>query len=259
MNGPVAVHSVLEGAPGAPAIVFSHSLGASLATWEPQATALADGFKVIRYDLRGHGRSPVVPGPCSIADLGADLVALLDQLRLERAHLCGISLGAMASLWVAAHHPSRVAGLAVCCTAARLGPPSMWDERAALVRSRGTIAIADLLLERWFTPGFRARQPARMSELRALIAATPAEGYAGCCAALARMDLRDDLAAIRAPTLAIAAAGDPSTPPARLREITDAVPGARLEIVDDAAHLANLEQPEIVTRHLRRHFQEDHP
>ena len=257
MSGPLAVHSLVEGPVGAPAIVFSHSLGATLATWEPQAAALADRFTVVRYDLRGHGQSPVVPGPYSIADLGGDLVALLDRLGLERAHLVGISLGAMVSLWVAAHHPTRVAALAVCCTAARLGPPASWYERIAVVEARGTIAIADVVLERWFTADFRARHPERIAELRALFGATPAAGYAGCCAAIAEMDLRADLAAIRAPTLAVAAAADPSTPPDRLREISDAVPGARLALVDDAAHLANLEQPAIVTALLRRHFEEN--
>jgi 3-oxoadipate enol-lactonase len=253
----VAVHHVVAGTVGAPAVVFSHSIGATLATWEPQAAALARGFRVVRYDLRGHGRSPVPPGPYDIADLGGDLIALLDRLGIARAHLVGLSLGAMASLWTAARFPDRVGRLVVCCTAARLGPPEMWAERAATVRAQGTGAIADAAVARWLTPGFRARQPERTAELRAMIAATPAEGYAGCCAVIERMDLRPELGAIRAPTLAIAGADDPATPPERLREMAAAIPGARLAVVAEAAHLASVEQPQQLSQLILRHLEED--
>ena len=257
MSAAVAVHHVVAGPADAPAVVFSHSIGAALTTWEPQAAALAGAFRVVSYDLRGHGRSPVPPGPYDIADLGGDLIALLDRLGIARAHLVGLSLGAMTSLWTAARFPERVARLVVCCTAARLGPPEMWAERAATVRAQGTATIADAAVARWLTPAFRARHPERTAELRALIAGTPAEGYAGCCAVIERTDLRPDLAAIRAPTLAIAGADDPATPPDRLREIAGAVPGARLAVVDQAAHLANLEQPERVGELIQRHLEED--
>ena len=257
MGAPVELHAVVEGPPDAPALVFSHSLGADLATWAPQAAALSRRFRVIRCDLRGHGASPVPPGPYALADLGADLVALLDRLGIARAHLCGLSLGGMVSLWVAAHHAARVERLIVCCTAALLGPPSMWADRAATVRARGTGAIADAVIDRWFTPAFRARAPGDFEALRATIAGTPPEGYAGCCAALETMDLRDDLGAIVAPTLAIAGADDPVTPPARLAEIVAGVPNGRLAVVEGAAHLANLEQPERVTALIGEHLEEN--
>jgi len=256
-GAPVVVHHVADGPADAPAVVLSHSLGAALATWAPQAAALARRFRVVRYDLRGHGASPVPPGPYALADLGADLVQLLDRLGIAQAHLVGLSLGAMVSLWVAARHPARVRRLVVCCTAAQLGPPAAWAERARVVRAEGVGVVADSVIGRWFTPEFRQRDPERFAEIRALLAATPREGYAGCCAAIENMDLRGDLPAITAPTLAIAGADDPATPPERLREIAEAIPGARLAVVPGAAHLANVEQPERITELLLGHLQED--
>jgi 3-oxoadipate enol-lactonase len=254
VSAPVEVHAEIDGPAGAEVVVLSHSLGTALAMWEPQAAALAGRFRVVRYDLRGHGRSPVAPGPYDIADLGGDLVALLDRLDVARAHLCGLSLGGMVSLWVAAHHPERVDRLVVCCTSALLGTPESWQERVSQVLAGGTASIADASAARWFTPAFRARQPARVAEARALLAATPAAGYAGCAGAIGRMDLRGDLGAIRAPTLAIAGADDPSTTPEHLARIVAAVPDGLLEVVAEAAHLANLEQPEAVTRLIAWHL-----
>ncbi len=254
MTAPVAVHHQVDGPDGAPVLVLSGSLGSALEIWEPQVAALARHFRVVRYDLRGHGRSPVPPGPYEIADLGADLIALLDRLGVARAHLCGLSLGGMLSLWTAAHHPERVDRLIVCCTSALLGPPEMWLERATLVSARGTIAVADTVLSRWFTPALQQRDPALVARMRAMLVATPAAGYAACCGAIQRMDLRPDLAAIRAPALAIAGASDPSTPPAHLSRIASAIAGCRLAIIDGAAHLANVEQPERATALILEHL-----
>lgn len=253
----IPVHSIIEGPADAPVVILSHSLGASIDMWRPQAAVLARHLRVVRYDLRGHGLSPVPPGDYSIADLGADIVALLDRRGIARAHLCGLSLGAMVSLWVAAHFPERVSRLVVCCTSARLGPPAFWAERAALVRAQGTSAIADAVIGRWFTAPWlaaNASNAARAAELRATIAATSAQGYAGCCAAIEHMDLRPDLGAIRAATLAIAGADDPSTPPTQLEAIAAAIPRSRVQIVA-AAHLANVEQPERVTELILEHLQ----
>jgi 3-oxoadipate enol-lactonase len=250
----VSVHHVEEGPADAPALVLSHSLGATLATWAPQAEALARRFRVVRYDLRGHGRSPVAPGPYDIADLGADLVALLDRLGIARAHLGGISLGAMASLWVAARFPERVDRLVVCCTAARMGPPAAWAERAAAVRAQGMAAIADAVVARWFTPAHQARRPDEVAAMRAMVAATPAAGYAAACGVIERMDLGPELPAVRAPTLAVAGADDPATPPEELRRIAAAVARGRLAVIPDAAHLANLEQPAAVTALMLEHL-----
>jgi 3-oxoadipate enol-lactonase len=247
VSGPIAVHYQIDGRDDAPALILSGSLGSTLDMWDPQISALARQFRVVRYDLRGHGRSPVPPAPYEIADLGADLVALLDRIHIARAHLVGWSLGGMASLWTAAHHPERVDRLVACSTSAQLGPARAWAERAAIVRARGTATVADAVVARWFTPAFRARFPELVQRMREMIAVTPAAGYAACCGAIERMDLRADLESIRAPTLAIAGAADPAIPAEHLFAIARGVPDGRVVVVEDAAHLGNVEQPERIT------------
>ena len=249
------LHYEVTGPSNAPAIVLGHSLGATLASWDPQVAALAQRLRVVRYDVRGHGRSPVQPGPCEMADLGNDLLALLDGLGIERAHLLGLSLGGMSSMWLAARHPERVGRLIVCATSALLGPPEFWAGRAAAVRAGGCASIADAVVARWFTPGFRQRHPEVVADMRAMIASTPAEGYAVLCGAIGRMDLQGDLGAIRAPTLAIAGADDPATPPEHLERIAAAIPGGRVAVVPEAAHLLNVEQPERVTQLILQHLE----
>jgi 3-oxoadipate enol-lactonase len=190
-----------------------------------------------------------------MAELGSDLVALLDAIGTSRAHLCGLSLGGMVSLWVALHHPTRVDRLVVCGTSAHLGRSKAWRRRSALVRALGTAAIADSVVERWLTPSYRAAHPELSSELAAIVAATPIDGYAGGCAAIAGMDLGPCLSAIRVPTLAIAATEDPETPPEHLAGIAAAIPRCRMALISRAAHLANLEQPETVTDLVLRHLE----
>jgi 3-oxoadipate enol-lactonase len=242
----VELHHTFAGPQDAGVVVLSNSLGTTLAMWEPQAAALARDHRVLRYDLRGHGRSPVPEAPYSIADLGSDLLALLDRNGIARASLFGVSLGGMVSMWVAVHAPERVDRLVLCSTSAVMGPPESWTERAALVRREGTAAVADSVVARWFTPAFAAAQPDVVARIRGQLAATPAEGYAGCCEAIREMDQRPDLPAIAAPTLVIAAEGDPSTPPAHARAIAGLIPGARLEVLDRGAHLVNVEAPDVV-------------
>ncbi len=242
----VELHHTFAGPQDAGVVVLSNSLGTTLAVWEPQAAALARDHRVLRYDLRGHGRSPVLEAPYSIADLGSDLLGLLDRNGIARASLFGVSLGGMVSMWVAAHAPERVDRLILCSTSAVMGPPESWTERAALVRREGTAAVADSVVARWFTRAFAAAQPDVVARIRGQLAATPAEGYAGCCEAIREMDQRPDLPAITAPTLVIAAEGDPSTPPAHARTIACLIPGARLEVLDRGAHLVNVEAPDVV-------------
>jgi 3-oxoadipate enol-lactonase len=234
--------------------VLSNSLGTTLEMWEPQAGALARDRRLLRYDLRGHGRSPVPETPYSIADLGTDLLGLLDRNRIERASLCGVSLGGMVSMWVAAHAPDRVDRLVLCSTSAIMGPPESWTERAALVRRQGMAAVADTVVARWFTPAFAAAQPDVVAAIRGQLAASPPEGYAGCCEAIREMDQRSDLPAITAPTLVIAAEADPSTPPSHARTIAGLIPGARLEVLDRGAHLVNVEAPDLVTPLIAAHL-----
>ena len=253
----VQVHAVDEGPRDAPVVVLAGSLGSTLAMWDPQVPALAERFRVVRYDARGHGASPVPPGPYEIDDLVDDLVALLDRLGVARASVVGLSLGGMTAMRLAAREPHRVDRVAVLCTSALLGPPQGWADRAAAVRAGGTAAVADAVVQRWFTPALAARDPALVTAMRDMVAATSAEGYAACCGAIERMDLRADLSRITAPLLAIAGADDPATPPEHLAAVAAAVPGARLLVLPQAAHLANVEQAAAVDAALLLHLQPD--
>jgi 3-oxoadipate enol-lactonase len=248
------VHYELIGPQDGPVLALSNSLGTDLSMWDPQAERLSAHMRVLRYDLRGHGRSPVPAGAYSIADLGGDLLALLDRLEISRAALAGVSIGGMTSMWVSAHAPDRVVNLVVCCSSAYLDPEGTYRERARAVREDGLEPLADAALGRWFTDDFRASHPELTARMRDVLVSIPPQGYAGCCEALAAMDLRGDLAAIRAPTLVISGAEDPATPPEHGRAIADGIAAARFEIVADAAHLANLQQPEVVSDLIERHL-----
>ena len=247
-------YHVVSGPADAPALVLSNSLGSTLAMWDRQAGPLAERFRLVRYDSRGHGQSPVPPGPYSIDDVGADLVALLDHLGIERAHIAGVSLGGMTAMWMAINAPERVDRLVLCCTSAKLGPPEGWAERAATVREHGTAAVAEAGVGRWLTDPYRAAHPEVAAELQAMIASTPADGYAASCAILEHMDLEPQLGEIRAPTLVISAAEDPSTPPEHGERIAAAIAGALFVLVDGAAHLAVIERPEAITPLILEHL-----
>ncbi|MEV6694676.1 3-oxoadipate enol-lactonase [Micromonospora sp. NPDC051196] len=249
------LHATVDGPPDAPVLVLGSSLGTTGAMWQPQVAALATRFRVVRYDHLGHGGSPVPAGPYRIDLLGREVLRLLDDLAVGSAHYAGLSLGGMVGMWLAAHAPERIDRLALLCTSAYLGPADGWRARAASVRAGQLDAIADTVVTRWFTPGFAAARPDTVAGYRDMLTATPPAGYAACCEAIAAMDLRADLAAVRAPTLVIGAADDPATPPAHAADIAERIPSARLAIVDDAAHLANVEQPAAVARLLRAHFE----
>ena len=249
------VHSVVTGRADGPVVVLSNSLGSTHRMWDAQLADLEQRFRVVRYDTRGHGGSPVPPGPYGIDDLADDLVALLDRLEVERAHIVGLSLGGMTAMRVAARNPDRVDRLVLMCTGAELPPASGWTDRAATVRAHGTAAVAAAVVERWFTAEHLAAHPDIRQRHESMVAATPAEGYAGCCEAIAPLDLRHDLSSIIAPTLAIAGADDPATPPAKLREVADGVKDGRLLIVSQAAHLANAEWPDAITHAVIEHLE----
>ncbi|MEW6638031.1 MAG: 3-oxoadipate enol-lactonase, partial [Actinomycetota bacterium] len=211
-------------------------------------------FRLLRYNHRGHGGAPVPPGPYSIEDLGRDLLALLERLGIESLSFCGLSLGGMVGMWAASEAPEKFERLVLCCTSALLGPPETWETRARTVRERGMGEIVDAVVERWFTPAFRQKRPDVVRWARDMFIGVPAEGYAGCCEAIREMDLRERLGEIRAPTLVIAGADDPATPPEHAELIRDAIPGARLVVIPDAAHLANVERPEAVTSAIMEHL-----
>ena len=232
----------------APVVVLTGSLGTHMSMWEPQVRALSRQCRVVCCDVRGHGASPVIPGPYTIPDLGADLVGVLERLEIEHAALIGLSIGGMMSMWAAAHAPERVQRLVACCTTAKFDSEaaSNYRQRAATVREQGLEALVDSVLARWVTPGFSQAHPDVVARLRADLAGTDPEAYAACCEALASMDLTPDLAAIRAPTLVISGASDSATPPRYGREIAAGIAGARYEVLDQAAHLATIERAEAV-------------
>lgn len=236
------------------AVVFLGSLGSTNRMWEPQARAFSDDFRVLCPDTRGHGNSPVPAGPYSIADLAADVLALLDRLGVEQTHLVGLSLGGMIAMEMSSSHPKRVRSLTVISTSAFLGPRWAWTERAALVRGTGTAAVSNAVVGRWFTAEFAAANPDLVADMQRMIEHTPAEGYAACCEAIADMDLRSRLGAIDAPTLVIAGRDDPAAPPEHLQAIARAIPNATYLELSPAAHLANWEQQGPVNEALRTHL-----
>ncbi|MDQ1664046.1 MAG: 3-oxoadipate enol-lactonase [Actinomycetota bacterium] len=244
----------IHGSESAPVLVLAPSVGTLPEMWDPQLAAFAREFRVVRIAHRGHDEIDVPPGPYSLDDLGGDVLALLDSLGVDRFSWCGLSLGGMVGMWLAAHAPERVDRLAVCCTSAHLPPAQGWLDRAAKVRASGMSAVADAVVPRWFTPEFLAKRPGAVDRCRSMLLSVPAEGYAGCCEAIAAMDLRPLLASIQAPTLVLAGAQDLPTPLPHAETITSLVPGATLVVVEDAAHLATVQQPERCTEVLLNHL-----
>jgi 3-oxoadipate enol-lactonase len=231
-----------DGDEAAPVLVLANSLAATLEMWDAQVPALTQRFRTLRYDHPGHGYSGAdeIDG---IESLARGVLQLLDDLELERVSFCGLSIGGAVGVRLALDAPTRFERLVLACTSVRFGPPEFWQERADLVRTEGVAAVADVVLERWFTPAFPDVQ-----RFREMFLATDAEAYAQCCEAIRDWDARDALHAVRSPTLVISAADDPSTPPEHQALIAEAIPGARLETIPGARHLANVEFPEPFNR-----------
>lgn len=248
---------LLEGRPDAPVLVLPSSLGTTRELWEPQIDAFERDFRVVRYEHRGHGASPAPPGPYSMSDLGADAFELLDELEIERAVWCGLSLGGMVGMWLAVHAPERLCGLVLACTSAHVGAPEAYRDRAAFVRRNGIEPVAEAIVARWFTVTTFRERPELPERFRAIVVAQPVEGYAGCCEALAGWDFREELGAISIPTLVVSGSEDEATPASETDLIAERIPGARRVVVDGAAHLANVERPDAfldaVVPHLLEH------
>jgi 3-oxoadipate enol-lactonase / 4-carboxymuconolactone decarboxylase len=240
----------ITGSDDAPPILFSNSLGTSLEMWDEVVRGLAPYYQCIRYDTRGHGRSEVAPSPASIGDLAADAAALLAALGISSAHIAGLSIGGMTAQALAVSHPEKVRTLSLLATTSYLPPASMWEERARQVREGGTAVLVDGVMERWFTSGFRAASPEKVNRVKVAFLKTPAEGYAICCGAIRDMDLRGQIGGIRAPTLILAGADDPATPPSMSEEIKARIPHAELKVLSPAAHLLSVEQPDAVTHNI---------
>jgi 3-oxoadipate enol-lactonase len=249
----VEVDHTVEGPEGAPVVVLSNSLGATRAMWDPQVPALAERYRVVTYDTRGHGTSPAPAGPYTLDDLVDDVLALLDRIGVQRAHVAGLSLGGMIALRLAAREPQRVHRLAVLCSSAKTEPQGFLD-RAATARSAGTASFAPTVVSRWLTPEHAAAHPDLVARLEAMVAGADDEGYAACAEVVGRVDLREDLGRITAPTLVVSGAEDPALPPEHQRAIADGVAGAELLTVSPGAHLANLEQSLRISGALLGHF-----
>lgn len=243
VNG-TRIHYVTDGSQSAPPLILSNSIGADISMWDKQVEAFSKDFYLIRYDTRGHGRSGVPAGEYAISDLADDVCALADHLGFERFNFCGLSLGGMTGQRLGSNSPERLIKLVLCCNSAKSGTPEMWQQRIDTAREKGMEAMADAHMERWFTPAFRDSAKELVQKTRGVVAAAPVEGYIGCAAAIREMDQRESIRAISVPTLVIGGAEDIAAPPADAQLLHDNIPGSRLELIEDAAHLANIEQPE---------------
>jgi 3-oxoadipate enol-lactonase len=244
----------LDGPSDAPVVVLVNSLGTDYRMWEPQVPALAEQFRVLRFNTRGHGTSDVPPAPYTLDRLGQDVLDLFRALGVERAHICGLSLGGLIAQWLAIQHPGRVDRVVLANTAARIGDAATWSARIDAVRTGGMAAIRDAVVARFLSEGFRQRQPAVAARVAGMLDATPPEGYIGACAALRDADLRARVGGIRPPTLVIAGELDEATPPAQAEALRAAIPASRCLIIPNVAHLSNLEAPETFTRATLEHL-----
>jgi 3-oxoadipate enol-lactonase len=242
----VIPHHTLTGPDDAPVLVLGNALGTTTELWREFSLP----FRLLRFDHRGHGSSVQVPGPCTIAALASDVVDLLDHLELRQVYYCGVSLGGMVGMWLAAH-TDRISRLALVCTTAWYQDKSVWDERISTLRSFGMEPLADTIVSRWFTPSF---SPAVVAHFRSELLRVDVPSYIACAEAIRDMDLRPDLAKIDVPTVVIAAAQDHATPPECARHIAEELPDSELYIVADAAHLAVVEAPRTISVILDDHF-----
>jgi len=251
-NG-LVTHFSDQGRRDAPALVFINSLGTDFRIWDEVAEILAPDFRIVLYDKRGHGLSEPGPDTNDIADYARDLAGLMDAVAVERAVLVGLSIGGLIAQDLYRQNPERVAALALCDTAAKIGTDESWAQRIAQVERSGIESIAHSVLERWFTAAFRATRSAELAGMRAMLTRTPAQGYLAACGALKRADLRPYAGKIRAPTLCLVGDEDGSTPVALVKETSELIPGARFEIIEGAGHLPNVEKPAVVARLVAEH------
>jgi 3-oxoadipate enol-lactonase len=239
-----------------PVLVLGPSLGTSHRVWAAQEPAFGNDFRILHFELPGHaGPGSATWDPfISFDDLGEQVLETLGAMGVERCAYIGISLGGMLGMWLAANEPNLIETLGLVCTSAYLPPAEGWWTRAGIVKSSGIEPIVDASLERWFTPEFAESSPDVVAKFADELRQVQPNGYIACCLAIADMDLRADLAKIEAPTLVISGRRDPSTPPEHGALIAEGIAGARLLVVDDAAHLANVSSPETVTAALLEHL-----
>jgi 3-oxoadipate enol-lactonase len=251
VNG-IDTYYEINGAEGAPWLVFSHSLACSVRMWDGEVAKFKDRYRVLAYDTRGHGRSAAPKGAYTLEMLADDLHGLLKKLDIREAHFCGLSMGGMIGQTFALKYPGIFETLTLCDTTSSYPPEAapMWQERIRIAEAQGMEPLVQATLERWFTQGFRKSQPDKVNRVAALIRSTPVAGYVGCCAAIPKIDVTARLKEIKVPALVICGADDPATPPAMARVIQESLPGAKLALIPRAAHLSNVEQPEAFARAL---------
>ena len=254
VNG-ARLHYRVDGPGDGTPVVLSNSLASNLTMWDLQVEPLEmEGFRVIRYDSRGHGRSDAPEGPYSMELLTDDAAALIDHLDLGPVHLCGLSKGGMVAQMMGSRHPERVKSLCIADSAAFMPAKDVWEQRIAMVREGGMRAVVDATVDRWFTKPGQLRIPDEVEKVRAMILATPPAGFIACGQAIKTMDLRDSIRTITAPSLVICGEEDTGTTPAQAREIAESIPGAVLELIPHAAHFVNVEQPAAFTNALLKHL-----
>lgn len=230
-----------------PTLIFSNSLGTNFSMWKPQVDVLKKLFYIICYDTRGHGESTAPKGPYTLAQLGQDVIHLMDHLSIKTASFCGISMGGLTGQWLAIHHPERFNHVIVCNTAAKIGQEQAWTERAKLVREQGLELIASTAASRWFSEPFIQSNTAVIAKLSNDLAAGSPEGYASCCEALAKADLTTEISQIRVPLLVIAGTLDPVTTVADGQYLVNQIRSSALFEIE-ASHISNIEQAQIFTQ-----------
>jgi 3-oxoadipate enol-lactonase len=234
------MHYQWDGPAGAPTLVLSNSLGTNLALWEPQAPAFAKTFRVLRYDSRGHGQTSATSGEYSVELLARDVLDLLDALELQHVHFCGLSVGGMTGMWLVANAPQRLDKLVLCNTSPKIGTAESWNARIQAVREGGTKSVAQIVVERWFTSDFRAKNSAIVEKTKSMIESTSREGYLGTCAAVRDFDFWASLKIISTPALVIAGTHDVAATPADAQKLAREIKGAHyVELA--AAHISNIE------------------
>jgi 3-oxoadipate enol-lactonase len=256
VNG-ISVNYTLEGPASGPVITMSNSLASNLSMWDPQMPVLTSRYRVLRYDTRGHGGTDAPAGPYSLDELTEDVRALLQALGITRTHFIGLSMGGMIGQIMAIKYPQLLQSVVLCDTMSRVPTEAkpMWEERIHTAETHGMEALVEPTIARWFTAPFRDQRPDVMDKVRTMIRTTPPRGYAGCCSAIAALNLTDRLPEITLPTLIIVGEDDPGTPVAASRVIHEQIKGSELVILKSAAHLSNLEQPEAFNQALTAFLQ----
>jgi 3-oxoadipate enol-lactonase len=240
------IHYAFSGPEDAPVLLLSHSLGTDFTMWDAQLPQFSNSFRVLRYDTRGHGQSEVSRGPYDFDKLGRDVLGLADELGIGKFSFCGLSMGGVTGMWLGTNASYRLEKLVLCSTAAKIGNADTWNARIAAVRKGGMKAIAAGTMERWFTAGFREREPQTVERIQKMVESSSPEGFIACCEALREADFRESIAQIRTPTLVISGTHDAGTTPADGKFIASQIPGAHY-VELDAAHLSNIEQQEAFT------------